>query len=122
MLMLGLPGNPVSSIVCAILFLVPALRALVGDPSAADDMTEAAVLGIELPQNDTRQDYLRAELVCGSADGPGLGLPVATPHRAQDSSMLSTLARSDALVVRAPQAAPSRAGEPCRIIRLDRFC
>ena len=56
MLILGLPGNPVSSVVCGILFVVPALRALVGDPRAADDPAEPAILGAGLAANDGRQD------------------------------------------------------------------
>ena len=115
MLLLGLPGNPVSSIVCGILFMVPAIRAMLGDPGAGADPTEPAVLGADLPANDARQDYLRATLRAGS-DGP----PVATAHVVQDSSMLSVLAASDALIVRAPHAPPARAGEPCRVVRLDR--
>jgi molybdopterin molybdotransferase len=114
MLLLGLPGNPVSSIVCAILFMVPAIRAMLGDPGAGDDPTEAAVLGADLPANDARQDYLRAMLCTGE------DLPVATVHAVQDSSMLSVLAASDALIVRAPAAPAARAGERCRVIRLDR--
>jgi molybdopterin molybdotransferase len=72
------------------------------------------VLGADLPANDARQDYLRATLRPGS-DGP----PVATAHAVQDSSMLSVLAASDALIVRAPHAPAARAGAPCRIIRLS---
>jgi molybdopterin molybdotransferase len=110
--LLGLPGNPVSSIVCTILFLVPALRALVGDPRAAADPTEPALLAVDVPANDSRQDYLRATLRGGEA----------APHAKQDSSMLRLLEKSDALIVRPPFAPAAKAGEPCRIIRLDRFC
>jgi molybdopterin molybdotransferase len=116
MSLLGLPGNPVSSVVCAILFMVPAIRALQGDPAAGADPTEAAILGCDLPENDRRQDYMRAALVV-SPNGP----PVATPFRKQDSSMLSVLVQAQALVVRAPRAPAAQAGDPCRIIRLDRF-
>jgi len=116
MLILGLPGNPVSAVVCGILFVVPAIRALVSDPRAGDDPTEPALLGIDLPANDLRQDYMRATL----ATGPE-GLPVATPFAVQDSSMLGILARSDALLVRPPHAPAARARERCRIVRLDRF-
>jgi molybdopterin molybdotransferase len=124
MLLLGLPGNPVSSIVCGILFLVPAIRACLGDPAAAADPTEAALLGSDLPANDTRQDYLRSSISLSGAtlDHAVTTLPVVTPHAKQDSSMLSTLAQSDALLVRPPHAPAAAAGEPCRIIRLDRFC
>ncbi|MBM1172110.1 molybdopterin molybdotransferase MoeA [Microvirga arabica] len=127
-LLLGLPGNPVSSLVCAVLFLVPAIRALLGDQRAADDPTEDAILGADLPPNRERQDYMRASLAL--QDVPltltqgqdRLMLCVATPHLLQDSSMLSILERSDALLVRPPHAPEATAGEPCRIIRLERFC
>jgi molybdopterin molybdotransferase len=127
-LLLGLPGNPVSSLVCAVLFLVPAIRALLGDQRAGDDPTEDTILGADLPPNRERQDYMRAALAyqdvpLSLTQGPArLMLPVATPHLLQDSSMLSILERSDALLVRPPHAPPARAGEPCRIIRLERFC
>lgn len=116
MTLLGLPGNPVSSIVCAILFLVPAIRALQGHADPGRDPTEPAILGADLPANGDRQDYMRATLSAGDAG------PVATAHTVQDSSMLSVLARSDALLVRAPHAPSQKAGESCRIIRLRHFC
>jgi molybdopterin molybdotransferase len=127
MLLLGLPGNPVSSIVCGILFLVPAIRALVGDPRAGDDPTEPAILGCDLAANDSRQDYMRATLgpvqppdrPAAPAAGP---LDAVIPQARQDSSMLAILERSDALLVREPYAPAAKAGEPCRIIRLARFC
>lgn len=127
-LLLGLPGNPVSSLVCAVLFLIPAIRALVGDQKAAEDPTEDAILGADLPPNGERQDYMRASLSLQDmplslAQGPErLMLPVATPHLLQDSSMLSILERSDALLVRPPHVPAAIAGEPCRVIRLGRFC
>jgi molybdopterin molybdotransferase len=117
MLLLGLPGNPVSSIVCGILFVVPAIRALLGDPQAGEDPTEAGVLGGDLAANDTRQDYMRAKLERGPE-----GELVATAEQRQDSSMLATLAASEALIVRPPHAPAAIAGERCRIIRMDRFC
>jgi molybdopterin molybdotransferase len=111
MRVLGLPGNPVSSLVCAVLFLGPLLSALLGEP--ARDRTEAAVLAAPLDENDQRQDYVRATLTDG-----GDGLPVATPFPRQDSSMLATLAKSDCLIVRPPHAPAAPAGSPCRILRL----
>lgn len=128
MLLLGLPGNPVSSLVCSLLFLIPAIRALTGDPLAADDPSETAILGKDLPANRDRQDYMRASLSVQDFDivlprgMKGLRLPVATANPVQDSSLLSILERSDALIVRPPHAPAARAGEPCRIIRLARFC
>jgi molybdopterin molybdotransferase len=118
MLLLGLPGNPVSSLVCAVLFLIPAIRALSGDRQAGADPTEPALLGSDLPANRIRQDYMRA----GLSLYPEKSLPVATAHARQDSSMLSVLERSDALIVRPPNAPAARAGDVCRIVRLERFC
>jgi molybdopterin molybdotransferase len=112
MRILGLPGNPVSSIVCATLFLTPLVRALQGDPRAGEDPTEAAVLGADVPANDGRQDYVRARLV-PSPDGPRV-----VPSGRQDSSMLRTLAEADCLLVREPNAPAAAAGSPCRILSL----
>ncbi|NIX77162.1 molybdopterin molybdotransferase MoeA [Microvirga terricola] len=125
MLLLGLPGNPVSTLVCGILFLVPAIRALLGDLNAGGDPTEAAILGCDVGANQARQDYMRASLALREIDLPSAGrlqITVATPHGAQDSSMLGILARSDALLVRPPHAPSAKTGEPCRIIRLSQFC
>src|SRR6267154_2263950 len=104
---LGLPGNPVSSYVCSVLFLVPLIRRLAGR-SDCEPVTETACLGCDLPQNDERQDYLRATL----AQGPD-GALIATPFPAQDSSMLLPLAKADCLVIRAPHAPAAPAGSPC---------
>jgi len=111
MQVLGLPGNPVSSYVCAVLFLVPLIRKLSGRGDLTAP-TEDAVLGCDLPENDERADYLRAIL----ADGPGG--PVATPFTTQDSSMMAPLAQSGCLVIRAPHEAAAKAGDRCSIVRL----
>jgi molybdopterin molybdotransferase len=113
MSILGLPGNPVSSIVCAILFLVPLIRHLQGDPNAGAPQDEPAILATDLPANDARKDYLRARL---SRDEEGR--PLATPAARQDSSMLRVLAESNCLVIREPHAGAARAGDTCRILRL----
>lgn len=115
MLVIGLPGNPVSSIVCGLLFVVPAIRALQGDPQAGADRSEPATLARDLPANDGRADYMRATL----ALEPGC-LPVADPEKRQDSSMLAVLGRAEALLIRAPHEKAATAGDACRIIRLDR--
>ncbi len=112
MVAVGLPGNPVSSIVCGHLFVLPLIEALLGRPDPKRDRSEPAILGRDLPANDERQDYLRAEL---AQNGDGW---LATPFGKQDSSMLATLFRADALVIRSPFAKPANVGEPCRIIRL----
>jgi molybdopterin molybdotransferase len=108
---LGLPGNPVSSLVCAILFLAPLIGALLGQPRG--DPTETAILGTDMGANDARQDYVRARLTTRRGE-----LPAAVPLPVQDSSMLSVLATADCLIVRPPNAAAAKAGEACRIIRL----
>ena len=112
MQVLGLPGNPVSSFVCAILFLVPLLRRLAGrtDLSLA---VEPAVLGCALPANDERTDYIRATLAA-APNGPR----IATPFSRQDSSMLAPLARADCLVIREPFAPAAEPGAPCAIFSL----
>lgn len=111
--LLGLPGNPVSAIVCAVVFLVPALRRLSGLPAAPVE-TRSALLGRPLEANDRRQDYLRAEL---SRDAQGR--QVVTPFPVQDSSMLATLARADALVVRAPGAPAAGANTEVEFVELS---
>jgi molybdopterin molybdotransferase len=115
MLILGLPGNPVSAIVCGVLFLLPLVRALAGAPDADADTSEAAILGAPLRANDSRQDYLRATLAMDSG-----GLSVATPFSAQDSSLLSVMSQAQCLIVRVPHAPEAKAGELCRIIRLPK--
>ncbi|MBT9288322.1 molybdopterin molybdotransferase MoeA [Prosthecodimorpha staleyi] len=111
MRVLGLPGNPVSGLVCALLFLKPLLKALLG-LAPAIETEEPAVLAAPLPANDSRQDYLRATFEPG-----GTVPPHVRPVDLQDSSMLSRLTRADCLVVRAPGAEAAAAGDACRIIR-----
>ena len=93
--LLGLPGNPVSSAVCALIFLRPSILHMAG--GAPDETLLTARLATPLAANDQRQDYLRARL---SHDGDDL--PLITPFDRQDSSMISVLSRSDALLVRPP--------------------
>ncbi len=69
MLVIGLPGNPVSSIVCGLLFVVPAIRAMLGDPQAGADRTEPA-FSRDLPANDGRADYMRAGLTMEAGNCP----------------------------------------------------
>ena len=111
MRVLGLPGNPTSSMVCSVLFLRPLLRALHGEPEPGADLSQTARLAVDLPANGVRQDYMRATL---SRDAEGM--LVATPVRDQDSSLVKTMALADGLIVRPPKAAPEKAGSPCRVI------
>ena len=111
--MIGMPGNPVSALVCGLLFLRPAVERLLGlEPAVGTKRT--ARLALPLGENDRRQDYLRAALEPGT-DGEWL----ARPFEKQDSSMISLLAHADCLVVRPPMAPAARAGERVPIIPLD---
>jgi molybdopterin molybdotransferase len=109
---LGLPGNPVSAFVCGVLFLSPLLRRLAGRADLGPD-TESAALGCDLPANDERTDYMRAELSVRPD-----GAMVATPYAVQDSSMLAPLAQAGCLVIREPYAPAAAAGARCRIVKL----
>jgi len=113
---LGLPGNPVSTIVTALLFLQPAIDRMLG-LSGVDPARHVALLGKDMPANDTRQDYVRARLVTNAE-----GQRVATPFSPQDSSMLSLIARADCLIVRRPHAPEAKAGDAIDIIPLSGGC
>jgi len=112
MRVLGLPGNPVSSYVCAFLFLAPLIRALSGRNQVHHEV-EAAVLTADVPENDQRQDYLRARLT----PRPD-ALPLATAVTRQDSSLMAYLASAQALIIRDPFAPAAKAGSICGIHRL----
>lgn len=107
---LGLPGNPVSSIVCSHLFLKPLVAALAGRPFAAD--IREAVLDVPMKANDHRQDYVRAQAF--ERDGRLFVMPSPI----QDSSMLRMLAAANALIERPPGAPPAAAGDTCRVLML----
>ena len=111
--MLGLPGNPVSAMVCAEVFLRPAVDAALGLPAGPRE-TRTAFLSHDLPENGPREHYMRA-VVGPAADGM-MRCEVAEN---QDSSLLATLARANALAVRPPHADPARAGSPIPYILLD---
>ena len=109
--MLGLPGNPVSAVVCGELFLKPLIRALCGDFSGATHKLEPAVAGADLRANGSRREFLRATLAWGED-----GRLIATPQKDQDSSLTSVLARSDALVVREENAPALARGGAVRVL------
>ena len=110
---LGLPGNPVSGLVCSTLFVRPAIDRMLGRDVPAEPRM-AALAGRELDANGPRQDYMRCTL---SRDRDGNR--VATPFDKQDSSMLSRLAEADALLVRAPHAPALAVGEPVEVVPID---
>ena len=103
--MLGLPGNPVSSVVCAHLFLLPMIRALLGLPTdALAPRPRTAILAQDVGATGPRTHYMRAKLT------PGATLPQITPFAHQDSSLLSVLAAADALLIRPMGEGPQAAG------------
>lgn len=108
---IGLPGNPVSALVTATLFVGPAIARMLGQSDVGPRIVKAR-LGTDLPANDQRQDYLRAAVV---EDAAGF---VATPFGKQDSAMLSALSRSGGLVIRLPNAAAAKAGTTVDLVRL----
>src|SRR5580704_1575604 len=108
--MVGLPGNPVSTLVCSLLFLKPALDRLSG-AAAETEAAPTARLGTALPNNDRRQDYLRSRLVRAED-----GTLEVFPFEAQDSSMMRLLSAADCLVVRPPHAPAIAAGATVPIV------
>ena len=110
---LGLPGNPVSSLICTRVFIVPLVRALLGLPQE-----EAAAMRARLSEpvesNGPRQHYMRAVLERGPEGHPQVRLA-----RSQDSSLLAPLAASNALIVRPPHAPALPAGSEVSVLLLD---
>ncbi|MBD1206581.1 MAG: molybdopterin molybdotransferase MoeA [Rhodobacteraceae bacterium] len=109
--MLGLPGNPVSSIVCGHLFLLPMVRAMLGlgqHPPA----TARALLGADVGPTGPRTHYMRARLA------PGAGLPLITPFDRQDSALITILTEADALLIRPLGDGPRPAGTEVDFIPL----
>lgn len=108
---LGLPGNPVSSMVCALLFLHPAIAAMLG-MKMEPQLRQARLIG-SLKDNDGRQNYLRA--TCEWRDGDLW----TRPFPVQDSSMQKIFAEADALIVRKPHAPPAEDGAVVEVLPLD---
>ena len=108
MQVLGLPGNPVSSFVCALLFAEPLIRHLTG--LAPRERETRAISASAIDANGPRQHYMRGRY---TADGR-----VETFER-QDSSLLATLADADCLIIRPPFAEAVKAGETVRLLSLS---
>ncbi len=110
---LGLPGNPVSTMVCALLFLKPAMERMLGQ---AGDLpaTRPVRLAVDVKTNDQREDYVRATLARATD-----GSLTVTPHPVQDSSMLSVLAASDALLIRPAHDPARKAGDIVQVVDLS---
>lgn len=111
--LLGLPGNPVSSLVCGLIFLRPAILGMLGIKNTAPTV-QNGILGSEMGYNDQREDYVRSRLQPNAN-----GQPTLLPFPKQDSSMLSVMSEAHALVIRAPHAQAIAAGEPIEYIALD---
>lgn len=113
MRVLGFPGNPVSSLVCAKLFLVPLLLRQLGLPIEEATRPHKAILGSTLTKNDRRQDYIRAGMTNNKN-----GDIVMTPFSRQDSSMLERFTTADGLIIRAPFAEALEAGSTVEYLPL----
>ena len=109
---LGLPGNPVSALICARVFLVPMLHRMLGLEEDARGLE--AVLGEALEANGPREHYMRAV-----SDWSEAGERLVRPLPSQDSSLVASLARADCLIVRAPDAPAAPRGSRVTIIPLD---
>lgn len=108
----GLPGNPAAALVCGIVYVAPLVRALAGRRNVAPPI-EVVRLAAPLPPNDLRQDHLRARF-----DVDPDGHRIVVPVDSQDSSLLSRVARADALIIRPPHAPAATTGESVRVLRL----
>ncbi|MEO1090990.1 MAG: gephyrin-like molybdotransferase Glp [Pseudomonadota bacterium] len=112
--LLGLPGNAVSTTICCLVFLRTALDRLCGRPGSPLPLRHAH-MAVPMPANDQRQDFVRAQLEpLGDAAAPRV-----RPFSVQDSSMMSTLAHADALIVRPPFDPPRAIDDLVDIVRLN---
>lgn len=111
---IGLPGNPVSAGVCALVFVIPAIHKCLGLDT--DQPAETAILTQTLKENDRRQDYLRAQITTDAS-----GRRMVTAMVKQDSSMLSHFSIADALIIRPPHAPEAQAGDEVPILSLPQM-
>jgi molybdopterin molybdotransferase len=107
----GLPGNPVASLLCAELFVRPMVARMAQKPIVNEE--REAALTVDIVANDHRQDYMRA-----AAEPHDDGTWSVTPFKTQDSSMLRSLAASNCVLVRPPNDPQRKAGERVRILML----
>ena len=111
MQVLGLPGNPVASLVCSLLFLEPLIHKLSHRKPTAREIS--ARTATTLKANDQRQDYLRARII-----GHENGMLIVEAFTKQDSSMMKIMAGSDCLIIRPPFAQELQVGGECVVVRL----
>lgn len=109
---IGLPGNPVASLICSHVFVAPLVARLGG--RTHEPLILQARLAADIGENDQRQDYVRASL---RRDGETL---LVTPFGTQDSSMLKFFVDADCLLIRVPHAPAAKAGDPCEILVIRR--
>ena len=112
-LILGLPGNPSSALVCAHLLLLPLIERLMG--RAGEKRFRTGYVTSALPANGSREQYLRA-----SASFDGEGRLLATPLADQDSGLQANLARAQLLIRRPPRARPLETGAKVEAVELTR--
>lgn len=98
--MVGLPGNPVSAMVCGHVFLAPMIRLMLG-LGATPAPRRTARLAQDITGNGPREHYMRAIVANGEI----------SPADRQDSSLLSVLARANALMIRPPDDPARKAGD-----------
>ncbi len=110
--LIGLPGNPVSSIVCGHVFLRPAINTMLGLETKALPR-EIATLSQDIGANGPRAHYMRACLEVVN------GVLTCRPFERQDSSLLSVLAKANCLMVRSPNEEPKKIGDSVEFIRLS---
>ena len=108
---LGLPGNPVSALICSRVFLVPLIGRLLGRETPFESLE--AVLAEPIPANGPREHYMRGFLDLNSA------LPRVTPFKNQDSGLIKSLQRANCLVVVPADAPAQAAGSAVKVLRLD---
>lgn len=109
--LIGLPGNPVSAMVCALLFIHPAIAKMLGSPF--EPSTCFATLSAPLPKNGTRQDYVRARLTRRQDE------LFAEPFRLQDSSTQRIFAQAHGLIIRNIGAPAAQTGARVEVMLLD---
>lgn len=109
---MGVPGNPVSSMICARVFLMPLIRKMLG-LADQDFARRQATLSVDMPANGPRQHYARAILETEA------GRETVRPVTSQDSSLIAALARSNALIVQPPHAPKTPAGSTVEVLLLD---
>ncbi len=105
--MIGLPGNPVSAMVCGQIFVLPVLQKMLGQPTGPRTR-QTAPLAAPLGQNGPREHYMRGRLEDGGLNA----------FDRQDSSLLSVLAEANVLIVRPPHESEKAVGEPVEYLPL----